>query len=437
MEWYLVLLIFIGGMMLLMTLGIPIAFSLMLMCITAAFICLGGQLGMAQFIRSLGCSITGFTFLPIPMFVLMGEVMFRSGIAIDMIDTVDKWLGPLPGRLGLVAVAAGTLFAVMSGSTSSSTALLGKALTPEMQSRGYKPAMSVGPIIGSGGLAMMIPPSSLAIILAAIAFVPIGTTLIAIIVPGLIMAILYGGYIIIRCWFQPSLAPSYEVAHIPTSQKLKAAGRYVLPLSFIIFAVLGVIFLGIATPTEAAATGALSCFILAAANGKLSWKVAKQATLETVEITVMIFMLIAFAIVFGEFLSFSGATRGLVAAFLTIPVPPVVLIIIILIILMFVGMVTSVMTVIVVLVPVFMPIIKVLGFAPVWFIVLMLLTEEMATTSPPYGMNCFVMKSVVPGNITLGDIYKAGLPFLCCDAIVMALMIAFPQIVLWLPSMMR
>lgn len=427
----------VGILLVLMTMGVPVAWSFLFVSIVGAIIWWGGEKGLDQLILSIKDSVCSFTFLPIPLFVLMGEIMFQSGIGFSMIDTLDKWMGRMPGRLGLLAVSAGTVFSVMSGNTMSSTALLGSTLTPDMESRGYKKPMSLGPILGSGGLAMMIPPSSLAVFVAAIGNASIAKTLIGIIIPGLLMAFLYAGYIIIRCWLQPSIAPSYDVTPTSLRDKLVSTVRYVLPLGFIIFAVLGVIFMGIATPTEAAATGALSCYILAVANGKLNWQVLKKSTASTLEITVMIFMIIVAAKAFAGLLTFSGATKGLVQVSLGLPLPPIVLIILIQIVLILVGMVMSVMAVLMVAIPMFMPVITAMGFDPVWFLVILLLNVEMATTSPPYGLSLFVMKNVAPIGTKMGDIYRAGLPFLGCDAIVMALLIAFPPVTLWLPSIMR
>ncbi|MBW8036677.1 MAG: TRAP transporter large permease subunit, partial [Planctomycetes bacterium] len=209
MEWYLILLLLFGGLIILMMSGMPVAFCFMLVNIIGVFLLWGGGVGLEQLILSLGDSIAIFTLVPVPLFILMGEVMFQSGIAINMIDALNKWLGRIPGRLSLLAVGAGTVFSTMSGASMASVAVLGSTLVPEMEKRGYKKAMSLGPILGSGGLAIMIPPSVLAVLVGAIGRIPIGKILIAIILPGLLMAALYATYIILRCRLQPSLAPSY------------------------------------------------------------------------------------------------------------------------------------------------------------------------------------------------------------------------------------
>ena len=178
------------------------------------------------------------------MFILMGEIMFRSGAAFQLINTVDKWIGRVPGRLSIIAVAAGTLLATLTGASMASVAMLGQVLVPEMETKGYNKAMILGPIMGSGGLAIMIPPSSLAVIVGAIGEISIGQLLIAIIIPGIMMALIMGGYIIIRCVIQPELAPASEAKSYPMSEKLRDSAYYILPIAIVVFLVIGVMMLG-------------------------------------------------------------------------------------------------------------------------------------------------------------------------------------------------
>jgi tripartite ATP-independent transporter DctM subunit len=235
MEWWLIFLLIMISLLFLFAINVPVAFSFLIVNMAAAFFLWGGQKGLDQIILSIYGSVINFTMLPIPLFVLMGEVMFRSGVAPKMIETIDKWLGSIPGRLSLMAVLSGTLFSTLSGSSMASTAMLGSVLVPEMEKRGYKKPMSIGPILGSGGLAIMIPPSALGVILASLARFSVGDLLIAIIIPGFIMAGLYMAYVIIRSFLQPHLAPAYVVAQIPLSEKIWDSIRYILPLGSIVF----------------------------------------------------------------------------------------------------------------------------------------------------------------------------------------------------------
>lgn len=318
-----------------------------------------------------------------------------------------------------------------------STAVLGAVLVPDMEKRGYKKSMSLGPILGSGGLAIMIPPSGLGVLLGAIADISVGKILIAIIIPGLLMAFFYAVYIIARCQLQPSIAPAYDLTPLPLSRKLMDTVRYVLPMGFIVFMVTGLIFLGIATPGEAGASGAVGAMILAAVYRKLNWQLIKKALVETLGITVMMFMIIAGAIAFSQVVAYSGASRGLIDFALGLPLPPILIVASMLVVSMFLGMFITLVAIMMLLLPLFVPVVIAFGYDPVWFAVMFLLTLEMGATSPPVGLALFVMKGVAPPDTTMGDCYRAALPFLGCDLIVIVLLLAFPILTLLLPGLMR
>jgi tripartite ATP-independent transporter DctM subunit len=436
-EWWPILLIIFSALVILFILGVPVAFAFLFVNVIAVYVFWGGGAGLSQMILSIYESVTIFALLPVPLFVLMGEVMFRSGIAPRMMDVLDKWLGRLPGRLSLLAVGGGTLFAALSGSAMAGAAMLGSVLVPEMEKRGYKKPMSLGPILGSGGLAIMIPPSALGVLLAALGRFSVGRFLIAIIIPGLIMAVLYAAYVIGRCWLQPNLAPSYAIPPTSLLDKIKATLRYVLPLSSIVFLVVGLIFLGIATPTEAAALGALGCLVLAFIYRGLNWEILKTSITGTLQVTIMMLMILTGSTAFAQILAYTGASQGLVEFALSIPLPPICVLIAMQIVLLIMGTFMEPLTIMMVTLPIFMPIVEKLAFNPLWFGAVMLLNMEMATTSPPFGLVLFVMKGVAPPGTTMGDIYRAGLPFLACDAVAMAFMMAFPGLVLWLPGLMQ
>ena len=436
MEWPLMLLLFFGSLAFLLMLGMPVAFSFLLVNIVFMFLFWGGDAGLKQLLYDMFQSVASFTLLPVPLFTLMGEVMFVSGIGTRMMDAVDKWMGRLRGRLSLLAVAQGTVLATLTGSSMASVAVLGSVLVPEMETRGYKHPMSIGPILGSAGLAVMIPPSGLAVLIGAVGEISVGKILIAIILPGLVIAALYATYIVTRCYIQPSVAPAYDVRSAPLSEKLLATARDILPLGFIVFLVVGVIFVGVATPSEAAASGAVGTFILAATYGKLNWTVVKKAFGITLEITVMVFLIIAGAVSFGHIIAFSGASRGLAELAMGLPIPPLATVGLLLVVVVLLGMWISMLAILLLCLPLFVPVVIALGFDPIWFAVLFLLGLEMGATSPPFGLALFVAKGVVPPHVTMKDIYLSALPFLGCDVIAMVLMLMFPAIALWLPGLM-
>jgi tripartite ATP-independent transporter DctM subunit len=437
LEWPLVLLLIFGGLIVLMVTGMPIAFCFMFINIIGMYTFFGGLLGLEQLVTSIYSSLNTFILLPIPLFILMGEIMFHSGIAPVLIETIDKWLGRIPGRLSLLAVAVGTVLSTLTGTSLASVAMLGSVLVPEMEKHGYKKSMSLGPILGSGGLAMMIPPSALAVLCGAIAELSIGKLLIAIIFPGLLMAFIYALYIIIRCIAQPSIAPTYEVKRVSLSDKIISTLKYVLPQSIVVFLVVGVIFLGVATPSEAAATGCIGTIALAFCYRRLDWSVLKKSITGTLSVTGMLFFIMGGATAFSQILSFSGATTGITEMATDINVPPIIIIIVMQIIILFLGGFLDVVSIMMITLPIFIPVIKTLGFDAIWFAVIFLINIEMAGISPPFGLSLFVMKGVTSLETSMGDIYQAALPFIGLSIIAMAMVMSFPKIALWLPGLMH
>jgi tripartite ATP-independent transporter DctM subunit len=249
------------------------------------------------------------------------------------------------------------------------------------------------------------------------------------------MAVFYAVYIIGRCMLQPSIAPSYEVSTVSLSENLINIVLYLLPVGLIVFMVTGVIILGVATPTEAAATGTLGVFILVGAYGRLKWETVKKSVVGTLEVVGMIFLIICGAKFFSSLLSFSAITDGLTESFGGFP--PIMVIIFMQVIILVMGAFMDPASIMMITLPIFLPVINQLGYNPIWFGVLFLLNIEMGLTTPPFGLNLFVMKGVAPPDTTTRDIYLAGMPFLICDAIVMALLIAFPIICLGPLELMR
>jgi len=437
MEWWLILLIFLGALIFLLATGLPVAFAFFLINIVGSILFLGGALGLRQMTLSIFNGLTTFTLAPVPLFVFMGEILFHSGMAIKTLDVVDKWMGRLPGRLSLLTVIGGTIFSNLSGSTMANTAMLGSLMVPAMSNRGYSKTMSLGPILGTGGIAMIIPPSALAIVLGTLAHISIGKLLLAGILPGLLMATLYFSYIVLRCRIDPSLAPPYEVSQVSLRSKMVDLFKYVVPLSTIVFLVVGLIFLGIATPTEAAAMGSVGAIGLAGIYGRLSLQTIVKAMKGTLKVTVMTFMIIAGSTTFSQLLAFSGATRGMVEYVTSLPLSPIMVLIAMQIILILLGAFMEQISMMMVSVPIYMPIVNALGFDPVWFGILMLINLEIAFTTPPFGLLLFVMKGVAPPDTTMDDIYRAALPFIICDLIAMAIIMSFPGIAIWLPNLMK
>ena len=430
MDWWVILLVFFGGFIALILTGFPIAFAFLLINLAGAYLFMGGRSGIEQLILNMYSSLANFTLTPIPLFIFMGEIIFRCGIAHNVLNIFDKFFGKIPGRLGILAVAASTFFSGLTGSAISNTALLGSSLMPEMRKRGYGKPLMIGPIVGTGGLAMMIPPSALAVVLGSVAHISISGILIGGILPGLIMAALYSLYIITRTLINPSIAPDYEVKKTDFVSVLKEFLIYVMPLFSVIALVLGPIYMGIATPTEAASLGCAGSLILAVSYRKLTSGILLETLRAALKTSCMIFLVIAGSVGYSQIISFTGAGAGLIASVVSLNLPDVLLIMLMLAVLLVLGCFMDQIAMMMVTVPLFMPLIFQANIDPLWFGIMMLIALDIGFTSPPFGLLLFVMKGITSEDITMMDIYKAALPFILCNVITLALILAFPRIVM-------
>ena len=435
MEWF-----EIGGMMIglvvgLMALGIPVAFAFLLSNIVGAFLFMGGLAGVEQLINNCTRSVSSFLLVPVPLFILMGEIFFHTGLSQQIFSTLDKLFGRLQGRLSYMAVVGGTIFAALSGSSISTTAMMGTSMVPEMTSRGYKKHMAMGPILGSGSLAILIPPSALVVLLGSLAFIDIGALLIGGILPGVCLAILYTITIYILIKIDPSAAPQYDVDEITLLEKIKLTTIYILPLGLVFFLVVGFIVLGIATPSESAAFGVLGVFILAVLFKCMSWSALRKALEGTLVVTVMVLMILLASSTFSQIMAFSGASSELVEWATGFELAPIVMLLAMFTVLLVLGMFVDQISQMMLTIPLFLPLAKSLGFDPVWFGIIIILALEISTVTPPFGLLLFVMMGVAPPNTTFGEVVVAGLPYILCAFVMLGLLVAFPEIVLFLPSL--
>jgi tripartite ATP-independent transporter DctM subunit len=313
--------------------------------------------------------------------------------------------------------------------------MLGSLLVPDMEKRGYSKSLSMGPIMSGGMLAVIIPPSTLAVILGAQGGISVGKLLLAGFVPGFILAGLYLAYIIIGCVRNPSLAPMGEAIKATTSLG-KDFLKYVLPLSLIVCAVLGSIFTGVATPTEASALGALASFVLAACYRELTWQMVIKSATGALAISTMILMIVGGSVAFSQLLSFTGIVRGIVELVTNLDLPPVIIVAIMQALLIIMGCFIDQIAMIMIAVPIFMPISAALGFDSVWMGLLMLISISLGLLTPPFGLLLFIMKGNAPKGTTMMDVYGASLPYIILTFIGLALFIIFPKIATWLPSLM-
>lgn len=414
--------------------GMPVAFGFITLSIVGLYFYLGvGSLSLLA--TSSFSSIGQFALIPIPLFILMGELLLRTGLAGKTVEAVDQWIGRLPGRLSLSSVGGGTLFGALSGASMASVAMLGSTLVPEMAKRGYKPEMSVSAILAGGGLAVLIPPSALGVLLGALAKISIAELLLAGILPGVLLASFYFIYFAVRAKLQPHLAPPYQAQPISLSYKLYTL-LTVLPMFGLIMVVTGFIFLGIATPSESAAMGVIATLIIAVLYRQLTLTALKKALMSTMTTSAMMLLVILGSTAFGQLLAASGATSSLVTWVSTLVIAPILLVIIMQGIVLLLGCFIDTISIMLISIPVFMPIILQLGIDPIWFCILILVQLELAGITPPFGVLLFVMKGVQQ-HLQISEIYRAALPVVLIQIFLVAMLMIFPEIVKTLPELIR
>ncbi len=435
MGWIEASLILFGGLIALMGLGLPVAFAFLALNAVGALLFLGGEPGLPQLARNAVQSVTSFSLTPIPFFVLMGEVLFHTGVALKAIDAIALLIRRVPGRLAVIVIVAGTVFSAISGSTVATTALLGTLMLPAMLERGYDPRMAMGPIMGIGGVDMLIPPSALTVLLGSLAGISITGLLIGGIVPGLILSVLFVGYIVVRAHLNPALAPSGAIEAGPSGfARWIPFATHVLPLLFIFGVVVGAMTRGWATPTEAAALGAAGTIVAAAAYRALTFQNLMKALVGTVAVSGTILFIIVGATTFAQVLSFSGAVNGIISLVTGAGFPPFAVVVGMLLILLFLGCFVDQVSMMLITLPFFMPLVLGLHLDPVWFGILFLLCMQLGLLTPPFGLLLFTMRGVAPESVTMQQIYQAVVPYVLFGLLVIILILFFPPIATWLPA---
>jgi tripartite ATP-independent transporter DctM subunit len=433
LEWFEALALMFGSLVVIMFTGMPIAFAFMFTCIMGATLFWGGWNGVDQLVMSFYSAVANYVFLPIPLFILMGDVIYEAGTGSLVVNAVDKLMGKFPGRLSLVTTGVGVLLGAPIGISGGTIGILGRVLLPEMEARKYKPEMSLGPIVATGTLAILIPPSALAVFIGAMGSVSVSKLLLAITVPGLILAAMMTGYIIIRCVMDPTLAPSYDVAKISRREKWKVGIIYLAPVGIILLAVMGSVFFGLATPSESAALGVLACIAVAALYGQFSLKMIIRAAKSTTRVTVMVFFIVVGSISFGRLLASSGAVTGLVEWTTSLDVSPLVIVAFTQIVLLILGCFMDPASIVMITAPIFFPMVKELGFDMLWFATISLLSVQLGLISPPFGLDVYTMKALAP-QYSLGQCFKSSMPYFAMGLLLLVILFFVPEISLWLPG---
>jgi tripartite ATP-independent transporter DctM subunit len=434
MSWQAAAWLLLGGSTALMFIGLPVAFAFLAINLLGAVLFLGGEPGLMQLARNSVASVTSFALTPIPLFILMGEVLFHTGLAVKVIDGVERLIRDVPGRLAVIAVVAGTVFSAISGSTIATTAMLGSLMLPVMLSRGYHPTIASGPIMAIGAVDMLIPPSALTVLLGSLSGISISKLLVGGIVPGLILSVIFVAYIVLRVKLTPSLAPRSEFREFHGWRRLQPFFQYVLPLVSIFVIVVGAMIAGWATPTECAALGAFATIVLALLYRSLTLKNLVQSLRGTAGISGMILFIIVGATTFSQILSFSGASNGLAQMITSLGLPPLAVIAGMMLLLIFLGVFVEQVSMMMITLPIFMPVVQQMGVDLVWFGVLFLICMQLGLLMPPHGLLLMTMKGVAPPQVTMMHIFRAVTPFLLISLAVLALVFFVPALATWLPN---
>jgi tripartite ATP-independent transporter DctM subunit len=424
-----------GILVIYLVFGLPVAFSLGFASVILILLVSGPDMLFLIFTTAFS-DWNNYILLAIPLFVIMANILAECGIADKLYELMYQWMGRLRGGLAMGTVIICAIFAAMSGVSAAGTVTMGLIALPSMLKRGYDKNIALGSISAAGSLGILIPPSVTMVIFASLTGASVGHLFIGGLMPGIMLAGIFIVYIGIRSWLQPSLGPPVpREEQLPVIKRLGLIKAVIAPIILIIL-VLGVIYTGVATPTEAAGIGALGAFVVAIINRRFSWKMLREASRGALFMTVMVGWIVLGAKSFAHIYTTIGVPEFLTAAIGGSGFSPWAIMVVMQVILLILGCFIDPMGIMMITIPVFMPIVQMLGYDPVWFGVVFTLNMEIGYITPPFGFNLFYMKGVAPAHITLQDIYKSVIWFVVLELVGLALIIIFPQIVLWLPNLM-
>ncbi|APZ50873.1 TRAP transporter large permease [Salipiger abyssi] len=428
--------IFIGVslLLLLMATGMPVFIAFLLINLIAVGLFIGPA-GYSMFTNSLFETTTSQALVTIPLFILMGEILFRSSAVEVLFRAIDTLVGRVRGRQYVLAIVLATVFSTLSGAAMGVAAMLGRSLLPGMIERGYDPRLSAGTILAGASLAPLIPPSVLVIIIGTLAGVSIAGLLVAGIVPGLMFAALFLGYIFFRIWRNPDLAPkNSDVVQDVSAMDALRAGLSLIPFTIIIAMVMGLILAGIATPTESAAMGVIGSLATAAIYRSLSVRMVFQSLGAAMKVSAMILIIMASSKLFSQLLAFSGGASALTEWVVNTEMPVWLLLALMMILPFFLCMFVDQIALMLIMIPIYLPIVAANGFDPIWFWLLFLVNITIGGLTPPFGYVLFALKSTWSKG-TLNDVYAAAWPFVMLFILGIAILAVFPGLATYLPSL--
>jgi tripartite ATP-independent transporter DctM subunit len=434
-----------GGLGVLLLLGLPMAFCTGSLAVL--FLFLFGDAAMLNMLPSrVFPFMTDYQLSAVPLFIFMAAILEKAGVIEELFDVVYKWLGGVKGGLASATVISCTLLAAMVGVVGATEVTMGMIALPAMLKRNYDAKLACGSLLAGGTLGILIPPSVMAIVYAVVAQQSLGELLVGSVFPGFLLSGLYVGYVTLRCYLNPSLGPALPPEErVSFGEKLRLLKQTILPILLIIL-VLGVIFLGIATPVEAAGIGTFGAFIVCAAHRRLTWGTIQEAGIATLKATAMVMWIFFGATMFVGFFILKGGQTFVADSILGTGLPPYGVLLLMMLILFVLGMFLDWVGILLLTVPIFLPILTALQFpglfdipgvkpddVPLWYGVIFMVNMQMAFLSPPFGYSLFYLKSVAPPQISMATIFRSAMPFIALQAIGVGLCIVFPEIVIWLP----
>ncbi len=419
-------------MLAMLAIGVPVGFTLAISGATGLYFLGGLNMVLGVMDTAPLSAASTYELITVPMFLLMAEFVIISGVADDLFKAASTWVGRVPGGLGIATAFAGAGFGAISGSSTAGAATLSSTTIPAMLKAGYEPKLACGVVAISGTLAMLIPPSIALVLFGIIADVSIGELLIGGVIPGLMVTLAISLTVLYLVWRDPSRAPAGQSY---TFKEKFISLKVVWPMLVLFMAVTGIIYLGVATPTEAASIGAFGAYLIALFMGKANFSATRQALMRAAQTTCMILMIILGAHFFGYFLTVTQTTQQIVATIGGWPVDRWVIMAMIILIYLILGCFMDQVAILILTIPIMLPVIKALGFDPVWFGVMVVVLAEVGMVTPPVGLNVFVVSRYT--GRPLDEVFRGVGPHVVAHLIVIALFCLFPQLILWLPRTMR
>lgn len=435
MEWYWALTLALAFLLVMMASGLPVFTAFLIANLGGVMLVIGPR-GFGLFSNSIYETVTSETFITIPLFILMGEILFRSGSVEVLSSALDKLIGRVRGRMYFLIVALSTVFGALSGSAVAVAAMLGRSILPQMKQQGYDSGIANFTILGGASLAPIIPPSLLVIVIGSLVNnVSIAGLLVAGLVPGVILSLMMTAYIVVRIRMNPKLVPPNETVTTYTSRKKWFAVASTLPFGIVIFFVMGLILLGVATPSEAAASGVIGAGVTAIIYKRFSMSLVWESLKSAVGISAMIMLIVASSKLFGQLLSFFGATAGLIDFVGNLQIEGWMMFLVLMFIPLILCMFIDQFAFLLLAIPLYEPIIRTYDFDPMWFWTLFLINLTIGSITPPFGYTLFALKGAA-ADVPLKEIYRSAWPVVAIFITGLVLFSVFPILITLLPSLL-